>query len=88
MRIVPRTEYDKRRGEQAGQWLAGCMGAVFTTLPSIAVLPLWFAFIYNFQIVDEHGREDNFACGLICFVAGLIGWVALLVIVGSSGAKS
>jgi hypothetical protein len=80
MRIIPRTEYAKRSGGQLMQWGAGCIGAMVTTLPSFAVLPFWFAFIYNYEVVDEHGNEDNFACGMICFTAGLLVWLTVICI--------
>lgn len=80
MRVIARTEYDKKRGAQLDQWLAGCIGAAATTLPSFAVMPVWLAFIDNYAVVDNNGEEDSVACGLICFSAGMLVWLAAALI--------
>ncbi|MNU26959.1 hypothetical protein D3C71_153430 [compost metagenome] len=76
MRVIARSEHDKKRGAQLDQWLAGCIGAAATTLPSFAVMPVWFAFIHNYAVVDDNGKEDSVACGMICFIAGMLVWAA------------
>lgn len=80
MRVIARSEHDKTRGAQLDQWLAGCIGAAATTLPSFAVMPVWFAFIHNYAVVDDNGNEDSVACGLICFSAGMLVWLAVALI--------
>lgn len=74
MKIVERTAEERGRGEELGQLLAGGVGAMFTTLPAFIVLPMWLLFIRNNKILKDNGEEDDFVCGLICFVAGIIIW--------------
>lgn len=80
MRVVARSEYDKKRGAGLEQWLAGCIGAAATTLPCFLVMPVWVAFIRNYAVVDGNGKEDSVACGFICFSAGMFLWLAVAFI--------
>jgi hypothetical protein len=78
MRIVERVKINN--GDAVTQWLAGCIGAMITTLPCFIVMPIWLIFIHNYRIVDRDGHDDDVACGMICFVAGVICWLLAILI--------
>lgn len=81
VRIVEREWHEKGKGYELGQYLAGCIGAVATTLPSLIVTPLWAVFVANYRVVDGNGEDDDVACGAICFLAGLTVWAAVVAAV-------
>lgn len=80
MRIIERTEYERKTGQMLSQWMAGAVGAIMTTLPAFLVLPIWFVFIDRYKIVDHDGKEDYGACGAICFVSGLLVWILAFIL--------
>jgi hypothetical protein len=74
MRLTKRSEYDRHGSGKLSQWLAGCAGAGFTTLPCFIVLPVWFFVVDNYRVVDRDGNDNDVACGVICFVGGILVW--------------
>lgn len=80
MPITKRSDWDKERGYALSQYMAGAIGSMLTTLPCFIIIPIWAIFIHNYQILDKDGKEDNFACGAICFYAGIKLWMIAGVI--------
>lgn len=81
MRVVKRTQREKEKGAQLGQFLAGVVGSMVTTLPSFLVMPFWFAFSHEYRITNNLGEDNDFACGLICFGLGVLTWATVLLLV-------
>lgn len=79
MQIRKRRLDEKGKGEELGQWLMGAAGAMLTTLPAFFIFPLWLSFVMNYVVTDDNGREDDLSCFLICFLAGVLMWVMLIV---------
>lgn len=88
MKIVERQEHEKGKGEELGQWLSGCIGAMATTLPSFLVMPFWFLFIRDYRVVDDSGNDDDSACFFICFVSGGLVWLFVCLIFAIQSAVS
>lgn len=82
MIIVKREEYERNKGEELGQFLAGACGAMVTTLPSFIVMPLWAFFVAQYKVVDAEGKDNDAACFFVCLLAGALVWLLLALAVG------